>query len=186
MYSLSSHTILLLLHTTKYQYITCLGWFSLIMVQSIIFFSIKPVKQISFQDSWVNTQAFLINWVLAFSIGYHFFWYLGAFLVIGYFLKTNDYLRSNHFLCLSVSIFVYITVIVSTQARYVNTWWAQTLVKTWVCLSAPGIFYSCYCLQSAMETSLSILRTFTRLPEGAIGVCVLSNALLLFHLQDQR
>ena len=177
MYSLSRHTILLLLHTTKYQYITCLGWFSLIMVQSIIFFGIKPVKQISFQDSWVNTQAFLINWVLAFSIGYHFFWYLGAFLVIGYFLKTNDYLRSNHFLCLSVSIFVYITVIVSTQARY---------VKTLMCLSAPGIFDSCYCLQSAMETSLSILRTFTRLPEGAIGVCVLSNALLLFHLQDQR
>jgi len=29
-------------------------------------------KQISFQVNWVNTQAFLFNWVLTFSIGYHF------------------------------------------------------------------------------------------------------------------
>jgi len=31
------------------------------------------VKQLSFQVNWVNTQAFLINWVLTFSIGFHFF-----------------------------------------------------------------------------------------------------------------
>jgi len=37
------------------------------------------VKQISFQVNWVNTQAFLINWVLAFSIGYHFFYTRGIF-----------------------------------------------------------------------------------------------------------
>jgi len=33
------------------------------------------LKQISFQVDWVNTLSFLINWVLAFSMGYHFFWY---------------------------------------------------------------------------------------------------------------
>ena len=30
-------------------------------------------KEISFQVNWVDTQAFLTNWVLAFSIVYHFF-----------------------------------------------------------------------------------------------------------------
>ena len=30
-------------------------------------------KQISFQVNYVITQTFLINWALAFSIGYHFF-----------------------------------------------------------------------------------------------------------------
>ena len=65
---------------------------------------------------------------------------------------------------MSASIFVFITLCVSTYARHLNTWWAQTLVKTSVCLSAPGIFYSWelfvlwYCLQSATETSLSIFQ----------------------------
>ena len=56
---------------------------------------------------------------------------------------------------MSASIFVFITLIVSSQARHVNTWWAQTLVQTIVCLFASGIFYKvvlCYCLQSATET----------------------------------
>ena len=49
----------------------------------------------------------------------------------------------NNFLCLPASIFVFITLIVSTQARHLNTWWGQILVKTLlVWLSAPGIFYS--------------------------------------------
>ena len=43
-------------------------------------------------------------------------------------------MRSNNFLCTSASIFMFITLIVSTKARHLNTWWAQTLVKTLVCL----------------------------------------------------
>ena len=74
-------------------------------------------------------------------------------------LLVNN-LRSNNFLCLSGCLFVFITLVVSTQARHFNTWWAQTLVKTLVCLSAPGIFYSWelfvlwHCLESATETSV--------------------------------
>jgi len=76
---------------------------------------------------------------------------------------------------MSASIFVFITLIVSTQARHLNTWWALTLVKTLVCLPAHVIFYSwesCvfwYYLQSATETFLSILRTFSCLHDYRYG-----------------
>jgi len=33
----------------------------------------RSEKQIRFQVNWENTQAYLTNWVLAFSIGYHLF-----------------------------------------------------------------------------------------------------------------
>ena len=101
--------------------------------------------------------------------------------------------RSNNFLCLSASIFVFITLIVSTQARhYMNTWWAQTLVRTLVCLSAPGIYCSWesfvlwYCLQSATETSLFILWTFSCLhdyPTGPLVSVRFQMNYSLFHLQ---
>ena len=85
----------------------------------------------------------------------------------------------NNFLCLPASIFVFITLIVSTQARHLNTWWGQILVNTLlVWLSAPGIFYSwescvfLYCLQSAIETFLSILRTFSCLHDYRNGPLV--------------
>jgi len=140
----------------------------------------------SFQVNWVNTQAFLINWVLAFSMGYQFFdtrsilsnW---VFPQSKWLLVNN--LRSNNFLCLSGCLFVFITLVVSTQARHFNTWWAQTLVKTLVCLSAPGIFYSWelfvlwHCLESATETSVhsSNIFLFKRILVWAVGFSGLSN-----------
>ena len=42
----------------------------------------SPEKQLSFQDNWVNTQAF--------SIGYPFVWYSGI-ISNWYFLKIDDY-----------------------------------------------------------------------------------------------
>ena len=101
----------------------------------------------------------------------------------------------NNFLCMSASIFVFITLIVSTQARHLNTWLAQILVKTLVCLATQGIFYSwellvlwCF-LESATETSLSVQRKFSWLHDCRYGplvsVCFQMNY-LLFHLQYQR
>ena len=67
----------------------------------------------------------LFNWVSLCLIP-------GAFQVIGYFLKVNDLvnnLRFHNFLCMSASIFVFITLMVSTQTRHLNTWWPRHWFK---------------------------------------------------------
>ena len=95
---------------------------------------------------------------------------------------------------MSASIYVFITLTVSTQATHLNTLWAQTLVKTLVCLSAPVIVYSwnlfvlSYCLQSDKKL-LSIFRTCSCLHDYRNGRLVsvhFQMNYLLFHLQNQR
>ena len=140
-------------------------------------------KQISFQVNWVNTQAFYSIGYWPFQLGITLFDTLG--ILSNWVFPQNKWLlvnnlRFNNFLCVSASIFVFITLIVSTYARHLNNWWVQTLVKTLVCLSVPGIFYSWvlfvlwWCLQPATETSLSILRTCSCLHDywnGPLALC---------------
>ena len=83
----------------------------------------STVKQLSsFQVNWVNTQAFCNQLGIGF---YHFFETRDIFsnwvFPLDKLLLVNN-LRSNNFLCLSASIFVFITLIVSTQTRHLNTW----------------------------------------------------------------
>ena len=85
---------------------------------------------------------------------------------------------------MSASIYMFITLIVSTVRLDILTlgecWWTQPLVKTFVCLSTPGIFYSFYHENFSVHSSNVFL--FTRLPEWAVGFCPLSKCTICYFI----
>ena len=70
-----------------------------------IFFNQLGIGLFNWVFTFFYTQVIISNWVFC----------------QGKLLLVNN-LRSNNFLCLSASIFVFLTLIVSTQARHSNTW----------------------------------------------------------------
>ena len=120
------------------------------------------------------------NWVSLFfdTRGIFSFW---IFPQNKWLLVSN--LKSNNFLCLSVCSFVFITLIISTQAQHLNTWWTlvgpdigdrhnfNVSLCLWHILQLRVV--CSLNLQSATDTFLFILQTFSCLHDNRNGQLVL-------------